>query len=55
MRKKAGALEMTQQLRTLVALAEDTSSVPSTHTVARSHLLTLVPGDPMLSSGLLQA
>ena len=43
---------MAQQVRALTVLAEDSSSVPSTHMVAHSHLQLQYQGtqDPLLTS-----
>lgn len=46
----SGAGETALQLRSLVSLPEDRGSNPSTYMAAP---VTLVPGDPMLSSALL--
>ena len=43
--------EMAQQLRTLVVLPENLSSIPSTYTVAHNYLNSS-PRDLILSSGL---
>ena len=50
-KKKSWAREMAQQLRTFTtALAEDPGSISSTYMIAQNHLLTLDPGNMMLSS-----
>ena len=47
-----GAGEMARGLRALAALPEDPGLIPCTY-IIHNHLLTLVPGDLMPSSGLL--
>jgi hypothetical protein len=47
-----GLRKMAQWLRALVALSEDSSSVPGIHLVAYEPCLILLPGDPTSSSEL---
>lgn len=43
---------MTSWLRVLAGLPNDVGLTASTHMAAHNNLLTLVPEDPILSSGL---
>lgn len=48
-----GLGEMTQQLNALVTLREDLGSVPSSHTEQHTLHVNPAPGNPTLSSGLI--